>query len=382
MKIVVAAIPAYGHLYPLIPLALACAEAGHDVTIASGPPFLGRLSLPTVPQQPVTFDLHAAESETRRRHPGVQGFEWAVGMFADVTAQAVSGTLLDVFETDRPDLIIYEGMDVGAGLAADVLRIPAAAYAIGLTHQPYAMIHPAAVGYHRHLWTDRGQKPPDGPELLARALLDPTPASLKRFNGPSHVPTIQIRPVGYAESIGGVPAWLDEPDSRPRIYLTLGTVSFGAVEVLRRVLGEISGLSVDVLVSVGPQGDPAALGDVGANVHLEKFVNQSAVLAKVDLIVHHGGTGTILGALAVGIPQLILPQGADQFFNAQLLTGAGAARALLDEEQRPGAIREAVAALLAQGGTERGVAQQLQAEIAALPSPADVIPALTALAEA
>ena len=373
MKIVVASIPAYGHLYPLMPLALACADAGHDVTVAVGPPFLDRLPLPTVPQQPVDLDLGAAFAETRRRNPGLEGVELTVGLFADVTAEAVSDTLLRLLEESRPDLVVYEGMDVGAGLAANVLGIPAVAYAIGLTHMAYAMIHPAAIGYHRTLWTDRGQQAPDGTQFLADALLDPTPASLRRFNGPFDVPKIPIRPVGYAESIGGVPGWLDEPKARPRIYLTLGTVSFGAVEVLQRALGEIADLDVDILVTVGPEGDPAALGEVGPNVHLEKFVNQSEILSRVDLIVHHGGTGTVLGALAAGIPQLIMPQGADQFFNAQFLTEAGAARALLNEDQQPGAIRGAVAALLSEG-PERAVAQQIRSEIAALPSPAEVDP--------
>jgi UDP:flavonoid glycosyltransferase YjiC (YdhE family) len=175
-----------------------------------------------------------------------------------------------------------------------------------------------------------------------------------------------------------VPAWLQEPKSQPRIYLTLGTVSFGAVEVLQRALGEIADLDLDILVTVGPDGDPTALGEVGPNVHLEKFVNQSEILSRVDLIVHHGGTGTVLGALAAGIPQLILPQGADQFFNARFLTEAGAARALLNEDQQPGAIRAAVAALLAEG-PEWAVAQQIQTEIAALPAPTEVLPELTAL---
>ncbi len=377
MKIVVASIPAYGHLYPLMPLALACAEAGHDVTIAVGPPFLDRLPLPTVPQQPVELDVGAAFAETQRRNPGLEGRELTVGMFADVTAEAVADTLLKLLEENRPDLVVYEGMDAGAGLAATVLGIPAVAYAIGLTHMAYATIHPAAIGYHRTLWTDRGQPSPDDTQFLAGALLDPTPPSLRRFNGPFDVPKIPIRPVGYAESIGGVPGWLEEPRVRPRVYLTLGTVSFGAVDVLQRALGEIADLDVDILVTVGPEGDPAALGEVGPHVHLEKFVNQSEILSRVDLIVHHGGTGTVLGALAAGIPQLILPQGADQFFNAQFLTEAGASRALLNEDQQPGAIRGAVAALLSEG-PERAVARQLQAEIAALPSPADVVPELAA----
>jgi UDP:flavonoid glycosyltransferase YjiC (YdhE family) len=89
----------------------------------------------------------------------------------------------------------------------------------------------------------------------------------------------------------------------------------------------------------------------------------------------------VLGALAAGIPQLILPQGADQFFNAQFLTEAGASRALLNEEQQPGAIRGAVAALLSEG-PERAVAQQIRAEIAALPAPAEVVPELVARAGA
>ena len=43
------------------------------------------------------------------------------------------------------------------------------------------------------------------------------------------------------------------------------------------------------------------------------------------LVVHHGGSGTMLGALAHGLPQLRRPQGADQFLNAEALLPTGAA---------------------------------------------------------
>jgi hypothetical protein len=49
VKIMFAPLGAYGHLYPMMPLALACADAGHDVMIATGKPFLDRLPLPTSP---------------------------------------------------------------------------------------------------------------------------------------------------------------------------------------------------------------------------------------------------------------------------------------------------------------------------------------------
>jgi UDP:flavonoid glycosyltransferase YjiC (YdhE family) len=89
----------------------------------------------------------------------------------------------------------------------------------------------------------------------------------------------------------------------------------------------------------------------------------------------------VLSALEVGLPQLLLPQGADQFFNAEILTTAGAARALANDAEQPGAIGEAVQALL-DDAPERQAAARLRDEIEAMPSPADVVPALVQLAGA
>jgi UDP:flavonoid glycosyltransferase YjiC (YdhE family) len=149
--------------------------------------------------------------------------------------------------------------------------------------------------------------------------------------------------------------------------------------VLSRAISEIAPLDVDILVAVGPEGEPAALGELPDNVHVERFVAQSAVLPLVDLIVHHGGTGTVLGALEVGLPQLLLPQGADQFVNAQMLTAAGAVRALANDAQQHGAIGAAVQALLG-NCPERQAAIRLRDEIATMPAPAEVVPVLVELA--
>ncbi len=147
--------------------------------------------------------------------------------------------------------------------------------------------------------------------------------------------------MAHRDPAGTVPAGLTGPRTRPAVYLTLGTVSFGATEVIRRAVDQIAGLDVDVFVAVGPEGDPEALGPVPGNVHLERFVDQPGVLDRVDVAVHHGGTGTVLGAAAAGVPQLILPQGADQFFNAELIERAGVGRGLVNDRQdgerhRPG----------------------------------------------
>jgi hypothetical protein len=50
------------------------------------------------------------------------------------------------------------------------------------------------------------------------------------------------------------------------------------------------------------------------------------------VIVHHGGTGTTFGALAHGVPQVIVPQGADNYDNAAMCERAGMAVVLRPDE--------------------------------------------------
>ncbi len=146
VKIMFASLGAYGHLYPMMPLAIACADAGQEVLIATGKPFLERLPVPTVTGYPETLELDWAIEETRRRHPDLHGGQFSMAMFADVTSEHVTPTMITQCERIRPDLVIFEGMDTGAGVAASVLGIPAAAYAIGLASFVYSSLHPATVG--------------------------------------------------------------------------------------------------------------------------------------------------------------------------------------------------------------------------------------------
>ncbi|HYI53236.1 MAG TPA: glycosyltransferase [Microlunatus sp.] len=372
MKVVFAALGAYGHLFPMLPLAMACREAGHDVVVATGAPFLDRLPVRTVPGLPAEVDLAWAEQEVRSRHPDLEGFEATLAMFGDVTAAATTATMLEVLVSERADLLVTEPLHLGAAIAGDLLDLPTLVFAIGLVPFLAATLHPVAVGYQRERWLQRGLTPPDT-KLLGQALLDPCPPSLQLPY--ADAPRIPIRSVAWRGSETALPAWLVDPGPRPRVYLTLGTVSFGAVEILRRAASEIATLDIDLLVAVGPEGDPAALAELPANVHVERFVPQADVLGRVDLIVHHGGTGTVLAALEAGLPQVILPQGADQPYNADLIVRSGAGRHQANDDYAPGSIAALVEPLLAEC-SERATAVRIAGEIAAMPAPAAVVPEL------
>lgn len=108
VKIMFASLGAYGHLYPMMPLAIACADAGQEVLIATGKPFLERLPVPTVTGYPETLELDWAIEETRRRHPDLHGGQFSMAMFADVTAEHVTPTMITQCERIRPDLVIFD----------------------------------------------------------------------------------------------------------------------------------------------------------------------------------------------------------------------------------------------------------------------------------
>jgi UDP:flavonoid glycosyltransferase YjiC (YdhE family) len=52
-------------------------------------------------------------------------------------------------------------------------------------------------------------------------------------------------------------------------------------------------------------------------------------------VVSHGGGGTILAALSRGLPLVLLPQGADQFHNAERVAEVKAGIALTPSEATP-----------------------------------------------
>jgi MGT family glycosyltransferase len=159
------------------------------------------------------------------------------------------------------------------------------------------------------------------------------------------------------------------------VYVTLGTIFNRTVDVFRKVLHGLAAADLNVIATVGPDGDPHALRPQPDRVHLYRFLPQAQVLGHCDMVVCHGGAGSTLGALAFGLPLLILPRGADNFYNAERVLAAGAGRRLLDADITPRAVANEVKRLLA-GARYRAAAARIADEIAAMPTPASAVTAL------
>jgi MGT family glycosyltransferase len=121
-----------------------------------------------------------------------------------------------------------------------------------------------------------------------------------------------------------------------------------------------------VLLTIGNDLPLDVLGEVPSNVHVERFVPQDDVLPHAAAVVCHGGSGTVIGTLAAGLPMVVAPLGADQPDNAARVMQLGAGVGLPTGTATADQIREALSRVLEQAAF-RTEAKRCADEIAALP---------------
>jgi MGT family glycosyltransferase len=151
--------------------------------------------------------------------------------------------------------------------------------------------------------------------LTGRALQppgNPMPANF-HYTGPC------VRPAGTTR---GEP--LPVFDSRPVVYIALGTFWNNRPEFYRLCLEAFRDPSVQVLMSVGTSTDIAALGPLPEHIHVRSVVDQIEALRRADVFLSHCGMNSLTESLLTGVPLLLLPQALDQFSLAEHVASLGA----------------------------------------------------------
>jgi MGT family glycosyltransferase len=111
---------------------------------------------------------------------------------------------------------------------------------------------------------------------------------------------------------------------RPLIYVSFGSLGAADVDLYKRMIALFGRLPYRFLMNVGDY--MAGYGPPPANVHLEGWYPQPAVIPEVDLFIHHGGNNSFNEALYFGKPAVIMPYCWDGLDNAARIddTGYGA----------------------------------------------------------
>jgi MGT family glycosyltransferase len=130
------------------------------------------------------------------------------------------------------------------------------------------------------------------------------------------------------------PDWLPDQDT-PLIYMTFGTVTANegrSRQIFDASVKAVADLPITVLVTTGKDAPPDLIENVPDNVVVRDFVDQAEVLAFAEVMVCHGGSGTVLGGLEAGVPMIIVPMFADQPDNARCLEAVGLSTTIHEHE--------------------------------------------------
>ena len=114
------------------------------------------------------------------------------------------------------------------------------------------------------------------------------------------------------------PAWADSWESpwpanhpAPLVVVSLSTTPQGQTALLQRVADALEGMPVRALVTTGPAVDPESI-HARANVVVRRSAPHARVFREASVVITHAGHGTVIRALAAGVPLLCLPMGRDQ----------------------------------------------------------------------
>jgi UDP:flavonoid glycosyltransferase YjiC (YdhE family) len=130
----------------------------------------------------------------------------------------------------------------------------------------------------------------------------------------------------------------------PLVVVSLGTTPMGEERVVQRVLDALADEPVEVLALLGDHLRPE-LVRAPANAQVRGYVRHASVFPMADVVVTHGGLGTVLAALRFGVPMLCVPLGREQPENAAAVERLGAGL-VLDPEASEAALRDAVRELV------------------------------------
>ncbi|MFE3028353.1 glycosyltransferase [Nocardia tengchongensis] len=370
MRILIATTPMEGVFAPVAPLAAALQASGHQVLVTTAPQLARRVRAAGLPVAEAGPDAPDAAAEAVTLPEFAAGTQpWRIGavMFAKVMAPRKLPDLFTIAERFTPDLVLHAPVDLAAPILAARLGVPSITYGTGLMLEPELVA--AMAEWVAPLWYSAGVEPDEYAGLYRHGYLDPVPATLQPDLGAAAAISQPIQPAVSGRATDELPESIRRLGDRPVVYVSLGTVPiFNQPGAFGPLLAGLADSGADVVVTVGAETDPSALGPLPANVIAARWLSLAALLPRCDAVLCHAGAGTTLAALSHGIPLVLSPRGADQFPTAAACRAAGAAQVLTPDQVTPEAARAAIDTVLTDK-SHRIAAERLRTEIAARPAP-------------
>jgi UDP:flavonoid glycosyltransferase YjiC (YdhE family) len=363
-RFLVAAFGDAGHAFPAIGLARALRARGHEVVVetwerwreaveAEGLGFTAAEEYKTFPPPPPGSD----------DEPSV----------ADAAL-----ALVPMLESERFDVVVSDVLTVAPALAAERAGLRRATliphvYPVSEPGMPFFAVGamPARTAVGRALWRSampvltEGLRRGRAEMNMSREVVGLTPverlhgglseeltlvATFPQLEYPRRWPD-HVRVTG--------PVWFELPypdvelpeGDGPLVVVAPSTAQDPEGRLVRVALEALADEPVRMLATTNRRGEP--LPPAPANAVVADWLGYSQAMAAADLVICHGGHGTVTRALAAGVPVICCPAVGDMAENAARVAWAGAGLMLPWRLTRPASLRVAVRKALADRGFGR-----------------------------
>jgi MGT family glycosyltransferase len=255
--------------------------------------------------------------------------ENALALHREEVADTVS-QLSDQYARDRPDLIVYDDVNVAAKLLANNWKVRT------VQHTPMMVNARCQDNYDANLVL---VSVPRFLQAEADALA-------------THFHFVGFMPEGRREFFR---PWTKRRGETKLILVSVTTGLLPPIEFLRTAIHAFADQSLRVVLSLGPQIDPTLLGAIPAQFELNEGSSNFEILEQALLFVGQGGQGSTLEALYHGVPPLLVPPTPVHDSVARRVQELGIGSRLEQSRASAEHLREAADFLLMDGNTRARV---------------------------
>ena len=381
--------PFAAHLHTFRALGEELARRSHQVSFvlnAGAPEPIGDLPVHHVPARrgdpPVDQVLANAE-----RPAGLTGTLRTIGESAALTHQLCAGGL-ELLRTIGADAVIADQLEPAGGLLARALNVPLVSLACALPINsapgvPLPFLDwpstPHRAGRLRRTkkigdvlswrqrgtlerWSRRFGLPPArtledclGPVQIAQVVRG------YDFPRPDPLPFEAVGPIRRPEEEAPAALPFTPAGERPLVFATMGTLQGGRIELWRAIVQACREAGAQIVIAHGGKLSDAEAASLKAD-HAAPFLPYRAVLRHADLCLAHGGSNTVLDALACGVPLVVRPVAFDQPGNLARIVHHGLGERMAPIT-RPDLLSAQVSRMLADDGCKQN-ARRMAEEIA------------------
>ncbi|TDV47958.1 macrolide family glycosyltransferase [Actinophytocola oryzae] len=367
------AIPAHGHMRPALAVAGELVSRGWRVSVLATDEFAGMVTAAGADVVPYTTQMSQwlGPGRAGNADPDADSLAWSRVLFFIEGAHLVEKAR-ERFDDDPPDVVVYDMAVAHAGRALGQLW-----------HRPTIQSTPSFGSNARYSQVDvvlaSAGVGPGHPalaelrrmagEFAARYDLADAPDDLVSWAADHAIVYLprqfQVASAGFGDGVGFVGPclgtedragdWAPPPDGRPVVVVSMGTTVNGGVELFRQCRDAFADQPWHVVMTLGGT-DPAALGAIPTNIEVRAWIPQLAVLGHAAVFVTSGGLGSVAMALHEGVPMVVVPRIPECRVIARRVAALGLGTVVPPGEATGPRLRDAVAALLADGDTARRVA--------------------------